>query len=96
MEPQEDKSSVDPQKALGDAVRALRKELGLSQQDLAERAGLPPSWLAHLESGRHDPTWGDMRRLAAGLEVSLEKLSELAEELEGGQAPEANEHPSPS
>lgn len=65
----------------------------LSQEALAERAGLPPTWLAHLESGTHDPTWGDMRRLAEGLEVSLEELSELAEELEAAQAPESGERP---
>lgn len=97
MRSKEDTSDVDPQKALGEAVRILRKKLGLSQEDLAARTELPPSWLANLESGQHDPTWGDMRRLAEGLEVSLEELSELAEELEGGAEPESGEHPpSPS
>lgn len=87
LKPLED-TSIDPQKALGSAVRSLRNGQGLSQQDLAERTGLSPSWLAEVESGKHDPTWADMRRLAEGLEVSLEKLSELTEELEEGP-PEA-------
>lgn len=91
LRPQKDTSSVDPQKALGLAVRSVREEQGLSQEDLAQRAGLPSSLLAHLESGDHDPTWGDMRRLAEGLEISLEELSELAEAIEFGEHP-----PSPS
>lgn len=50
---------------------------------LAERAELPPSLIADLESGRSDPAWGDMRMLAVALGVSLEALAELAEEFEG-------------
>lgn len=64
------------------AVRRLRKEVGLSQPALADRAEVSASWISRLESGDHDPTWGDMRRVAAGLGVSLERLSEVAEELE--------------
>jgi len=64
------------------AVRQLRKEAGLSQSALADRAGISTSWISKIEGGGHDPTWGDMRRVAAGLGVSLEKLSEVAEELE--------------
>ncbi len=30
----------------------------------------------------YDPSWGDMRRIARALDVSLEMLSELAEEYE--------------
>jgi transcriptional regulator with XRE-family HTH domain len=73
----------EPQWGLGKAVRRLREEAKLSQQMLAERAELSVSWLSRVESGDHDPTWGDMRRVAAGLGVSLERLSEVAEELEG-------------
>jgi transcriptional regulator with XRE-family HTH domain len=73
----------EPQSGLGRAVRALREEARIDQQALAERSDLPPSLIAEVESGRSDPTWGDMRRVAQALGVSLERLSELAEELEG-------------
>lgn len=72
----------EPQTGLGKAVRALREEARIDQATLAERANLPIDLIAEIESGQSDPTWGDMRRVAAALSVSLEALSELAEELE--------------
>lgn len=54
----------------------------LSQETLAFRAKFHPTWISHLESGRVNPTWGSMRRIATGLYVPLSELAELAEELE--------------
>jgi transcriptional regulator with XRE-family HTH domain len=71
-----------PQRGLGEAVRSLREEAKLTREALAERAGLSPVQLTQIESGEDDPLWGDMRRIAAGLRVSMERLAELAEELE--------------
>lgn len=71
------------QPALGQAVRTLRQKTGLSQDDLAGRAGLDAVSIARLEAGQVDPTWGSMRRIAGGLGVPLEELAELAETLEG-------------
>lgn len=62
----------------------MREEARIDRETLAERAELPPSLIAEIESGRSDPTWGDMRKVAAALDVSLERLSELAEAFEGG------------
>jgi len=73
----------EPQSGLGKAVRSLREKAGIDQAALAERAELSESLVAEIESGRSDPTWGDMRRVAEALGVSLETLSELAEEFEG-------------
>jgi transcriptional regulator with XRE-family HTH domain len=53
----------------------------MSQRALAERAGMSASWLSRIEGGQYDPTWGNMRRVARGLDISMKKLSELAEEL---------------
>lgn len=75
-----------PQKGLGKAVRQLREEAKLSREELAERAGLPAAQLAEIEAGEDDPFWGDMRRVAAGLGVSMEQLAELSEGFEGDGA----------
>jgi transcriptional regulator with XRE-family HTH domain len=64
------------------AVHELRRKAGLSQAALAERADLRPLTIARIESGTGDPTWGDMRRIARALGVSMEALSELAEQHE--------------
>jgi transcriptional regulator with XRE-family HTH domain len=80
----------DPQIGLGKAIRTLREERGLSQETLGNEAEIHPTWISHIESGRINPTWGNVRRIAGGLDVPLEKLAALAEDFErelGGAAP---------
>lgn len=54
----------------------------MSQEALGLNAGIHPTWISHLESGRVNPTWGNIRRIAAGLKVPLPVLAALAEDLE--------------
>jgi transcriptional regulator with XRE-family HTH domain len=72
----------DPQIGLGKAIRTLRTESKLSQEALGERAEIHPTWISHIESGRINPTWGNVRRIARGLKVPLQRLAQLAEEYE--------------
>jgi len=72
----------DPQRELGWAVRRLRFEADLTQNALAQRAQLHPSRVSRIENGRDNPRWGTVRRLAAGLGVSLAEIAALAEDFE--------------
>ncbi|MGN6216120.1 MAG: helix-turn-helix domain-containing protein [Solirubrobacterales bacterium] len=86
----------DPQIGLSKAIRQFRKERQLSQEALGLAAGLHPTWISHLESGRVNPTWGSVRRIASGLGVPLSMLAARAEELErkfqeAAPTPPANE-----
>jgi transcriptional regulator with XRE-family HTH domain len=72
----------DPQIGLGKAIRQLRTESQLSQETLGHRADIHPTWISHIESGRINPTWGNVRRIAKGLRVPLSQLADLAEDLE--------------
>jgi len=72
----------DPQIGLGKAIRALRHKAQLSQEALGERAEIHATWISHIESGRINPTWGNVRRIASGLKVELRDLAALAEQLE--------------
>ena len=72
----------DPQIGLGKAIRTLRTENQLSQEALGQRAEIHPTWISHIESGRINPTWGNVRRIAGGLKVPLSRLAQLAEEYE--------------
>lgn len=54
----------------------------MSQEALGLRADIHPTWISHLESGRVNPTWGNVRRIAVGLWVPLPALAELSEDLE--------------
>jgi transcriptional regulator with XRE-family HTH domain len=72
----------DPQIGLAKAIRQLRREARLSQEALGLIADIHPTWISHVESGRVNPTWGNVRRIARGLEVQLSVLAALAEDLE--------------
>lgn len=58
----------------GELVREARKRSGLTQQQLAERAGTTQSAIARLESGRTSPSLEDVQRLMrlAGWELIVE------------------------
>jgi len=71
----------EPQPALGQAIRQLRKERDLSQEELGHRAEIHPTWISHIESGRTNPAWGTVRRIAAVLGVRLSEVVLLAESL---------------
>jgi len=72
----------EPQIGLSKAIRQLRREVQLSQEALGLLAGIHPTWISHMESGRVNPTWGNVRRIANGLRVPLSVLAALAEDLE--------------
>jgi transcriptional regulator with XRE-family HTH domain len=75
-------ASPDPQVALGRAIRLRREELGLEQQAVAFDAGVEPSWISHIESGRQNPAWGTVDRIARALGWSIAQLAQRADELE--------------
>ena len=52
----------------------LRQKQGLTQGDLAKRAGVPRSTIAHMESGSGNPTLINLTAVAAALRMSLEEL----------------------
>jgi HTH-type transcriptional regulator/antitoxin HipB len=56
---------------LGEAVRRRREELGLTQAQLAERAGLKQPAVARFEAGGTMPTIPMLERLAAALGLRL-------------------------
>ncbi|MET7304453.1 pyridoxamine 5'-phosphate oxidase family protein [Embleya sp. NPDC005575] len=60
--------------ALPGRVAARRRELGLSVEDIAHRAGLPGAWVNSVESGSTPPSAPALSRLADALETSVDDL----------------------
>lgn len=59
---------------LANNVRALREARGISQQQIAQIAGIPrPTW-ANIESGEANPTLAVLTRVAAALGARIEEL----------------------
>jgi transcriptional regulator with XRE-family HTH domain len=88
---------VDPaaQRALGLAVKARRQELGLTRERLSLRAELHQRWISNVETGKRNPSYGSLRRLAAGLELSASELLQRTEHIESAAvagAPTGNAH----
>ena len=61
------------------AVRRHRLRTGLTQESLAERAGLHPTYVSMIETAKKVPTMEAAQRLAKGLGVKLSKLVAEAE-----------------
>ncbi len=59
-------------KEVGQLLREARLSAGLSQRQLAERAGTAQSVVARIELGQTSPTWGTLTRLlyAAGFDLT--------------------------
>lgn len=72
------------QKALGEQIRQLRLERGLTLEDVAERSGVSLGSLSQLERGLGNPSFGTLVRISHALRVSVGRLVEL--EQEGGLA----------
>lgn len=70
--------SDQPQPALGKAIRQLRNERGITQEALAQEAGVTVGHLSMIERGHSNPTWATVKAIAAALEVSMVDLAKLA------------------
>ncbi len=58
----------------GELLRKAREDKGLTQAELATKAGFQPSAIAHFESGRRSPSLDNLRRLADTLAVNLDYM----------------------
>ena len=62
-----------------DEIKKIRKKLGLTQTELANRANVSQSLIAKIESGRIDPTYTKTQKIFAALS-ELEKKEEIKAE----------------
>jgi transcriptional regulator with XRE-family HTH domain len=61
---------------LGENLRAARKRLELTQEEVAERSGVHATEVSRIEAGKRDPQISTLKRLAAAVEVPPGKLLE--------------------
>ncbi|MFI6357257.1 helix-turn-helix domain-containing protein [Streptomyces sp. NPDC050743] len=66
--------AAQPLDTLGRALRRRRKSSGLSLRALAERVGISPSALSHIENGRSQPSVTTLFALVRELGTSLDEL----------------------
>ena len=61
---------MDMRKLVGRNVSRLRREKGLTQEEVAELSGFSQQYLSSLERGRRNPTVVSLFQLAQALETS--------------------------
>ena len=56
-------------------VRVWRAQRGLTRESLASKAGIAPSYVTEIETGRKPGSFDAMIKLAAALDISLDDLA---------------------
>ena len=73
--------SNNPQPALGAAIRELRTERGMTQEAVAQSAGITVAHLSGIERGHANPSWGAVDAIAEVLDVSMGEIGKLTDKL---------------
>ncbi|MBI3794184.1 MAG: helix-turn-helix transcriptional regulator [Nitrospinae bacterium] len=63
--------------AFGEAIRNFRLQANLSQEELAEQAGIDRSYLGAIERGEHNPALLNIIKIAKALGVPPHRLLEI-------------------
>ncbi|MDX8430954.1 MAG: helix-turn-helix domain-containing protein [Candidatus Algichlamydia australiensis] len=56
---------------IGDLIRTIRKQLGMSQLVLAKRAGVPQSTISRIESGERDMNLSTLQKILSAISCDL-------------------------
>ena len=70
--------ALDLKTTLGAAIKTERSSLGISQEQLAERAGLHRTYVSDVERGVRNPSISTVERLADALELPISALFDRA------------------
>jgi CheY-like chemotaxis protein len=71
-------ATIDLKVLLGVAIKTERCVLGISQEELAERAGLHRTYVSDVERGARNPSIASIEKLAQALQLSVATLFQRA------------------
>ena len=75
------KATRQPEDYFGEALRERRKEVGLTQEEVAFQSGYHPTYIGQLERGAKNPSLRAIMSLAAVLKVQASELIGRVESL---------------
>ena len=61
-------------KRVGEKIRKIRKQKGLTQEQLAELAKIEPRSIVDIEGGKRNPTLKTLNKIVKALETKLAEL----------------------
>lgn len=73
--------SLSLEEAFGQVLKELRKEKGLSQEELAHESGLDRTFISLLERGKRQPSLGTIINIASVLKLDASSLVQKVEVL---------------
>jgi ribosome-binding protein aMBF1 (putative translation factor) len=79
-DPPRDEEEAASFKGMGHAITIIRERRRLSREEVAKTAEMTVAELESIERGEIHARWGDLRRIAKGLEISFAALLLEAEE----------------
>ncbi|MBR2918492.1 MAG: helix-turn-helix transcriptional regulator [Clostridia bacterium] len=62
---------------VGQQIKELRHKLGISQEELADRAGIHRTYIASLEVGKRNVSIITLEKIVKALEVSMSEFFEF-------------------
>jgi transcriptional regulator with XRE-family HTH domain len=72
--PPDDETQKNEPDQFPSRLKSARDLRGWNQAELAAKAGMPPSSIAHFEAGARKPSFDTLRRLATALSVTTDYL----------------------
>lgn len=70
--------ALDPRRLLGERIKELRAERGLTQEEAADRIGVFRTYMSRMESGQANPTLTMLHQIADALGVEVVELLKAA------------------
>ena len=64
---------------IGQVIRDLRLEAGLSQVEFSDKCGFYQTYLSRIENGKANPTVNALEVIASGLGITIFKLWEMTQ-----------------
>ena len=61
-------------KELGKVIRSKRESQGLTQVELAQKAGLDRNYIGMVERGERNPSYLSLQKIAQGLGLSVDEM----------------------
>ncbi len=68
------RSNAKLPKIISKRIKKLRAELGMTQEDLAEKVGVSRVYIGYVEQGRNSPSLEILERIAKALRVKIGDL----------------------
>jgi transcriptional regulator with XRE-family HTH domain len=65
---------MELRKIFGGRLRTLRKTKGFSQEELAEKADIHPTYIGVIERGEQAPTLDTVEKIAKALDIKISEL----------------------